>query len=259
VATVSCDRTVKIWNVSNHLNWTLTQAYTSHSSSIYALEFLNHNEIATGSADNTTRIWSLTTGYTNKIINTSLQVTALQLLSNGLHLTLGHSNGNINIYSVANGSLIISFIKTSWVIDFTVINPVLLASSHGDTLVRIWNLTSNNLKFILRGHTNQVYGLKLVSSDIVASGSWDNTIKLWNITNGTLIRTLSNHTNQIRFSVDVLNDSQILVSGSYDQTIKTWNVSTGELLKTISTGLQIRSLAVIMTTQSIKLPISISF
>ena len=101
-------------------------------------------------------------------------------------------------------------------------------------------------KFILNGHTNYVYGLKLLSFDILVSSSSDKTLKVWNTTSGLLIRTFTGHTSGTLWSLDLLSDGQTLVSGGYnDQTIKLWNWKTGECLNTINTGLGIRSLATI--------------
>ena len=124
----------------------------------------------------------------------------------------------------------------------------LLASSGYlfDATVRIWNLTSYEEKFVLEGHMNNVFGLKLLDTDILASASEDNTIKLWNITNGSLIRTLSNHTEAIYWSLDFFDEeSKLLLSGSVDRTIKFWKFTTGQCLNTIDVNFQIRSLAVI--------------
>jgi WD40 repeat protein len=120
-----------------------------------------------------------------------------------------------------------------------------LASSSLDQTVRIWNLTTNTCKFILTGHTAEVFGLRHITPSILASGSSDYTIKLWDITTGQLKRTLTGHTSFIWYSVDLLN-SQTLVSGSKDGTIKLWNWSTGECFSTIQTpGSNILSLAVV--------------
>ncbi len=120
-----------------------------------------------------------------------------------------------------------------------------MASSSTDRTVRIWNLTTNTCKFILKGHTAEVFGLKQITPSILASGSWDSTIKLWDTASGQLTRTLTGHMGYILRSVDLI-DPQTLVSGSLDQTIKLWNWSTGECLSTIQTpGSVIKSLAVI--------------
>ena len=86
----------------------------------------------------------------------------------------------------------------------TMINNELLASSSGDSTIRIWNLTTNSLKYNMSGHTSAIRVLKILSSDVIASGSDDYTIKIWNFTNGTLVGTLYGHTNLIVCSLDLL-------------------------------------------------------
>jgi WD40 repeat protein len=106
------------------------------------------------------------------------------------------------------------------------------------------------VNFFLIGHSDKVYGLKLVSTNVLASVSKDTTIKLWNTVSGTLIRTLSGHTNTIFQSVDMLYDGQTLVSGSFDKTIKLWSIKTGQCSKTFDTGVSIQSLAVLNLTST---------
>ncbi len=249
VATCSWDKTVKIWDMTTscwNTNWPLIRTYTNHTDLVLGLEWINLDTIASGSNDDTIKIWSMVSGETSKIINTGLDVRSLKLLSNGFYLACGLFNGNINIYDINNGDLISTLRgHTNWVDDLIQISDDLLASSSADTTVRIWNLTTYTCKFSLTGHNSTVYGLKLISSDLLASGSWDSTIKLWNITNGQLIGTLTGHGGIIKWSIDKLRDSQALVSGSLDQTIKFWNRTTGQCLNTFNTGLQIQTLVVL--------------
>ena len=254
VATCSRDTSVKIWNVSSSsFNWTLITTYSQHSSGVYALEWLNKDTLASaGYSDETIKLWSPTTGQTKRTIQTNQLVWSLKLLNTNIHLAAGLYNGDINIYNINDGNLVSSLKGHSYYVnDLVQISSDLLASSGGnDQTVRIWNLTTNTCKFILTGHTSNVYGLKQITPSILASGSDDATIKLWDITSGKLIRTLTGHTSGIYWSVDLLN-SQTLVSGSWDQTIKLWNWSTGECLRTIqATGSKIYSLAVINQQQT---------
>jgi WD40 repeat protein len=250
VATCSRDATVKIWNVSSSLNWTLITTYSQHTSSVYALEWLDNDTLASGSYDQTIKLWSMATGQTKRTIQTNSAVWSLKMLNTNIHLAagLGYPHPyDINIYNINDGNLVSSLNgHTSDVEDLVQISANLLASSSSDKTVRIWNLTTNTCKFILTGHTGDVYGLKQITSNILASGSDDATIKLWNITSGQLIRTLTGHTGWIWWSIDLINNGQTLVSGSQDETIKLWNWSTGECLSTIqTTGSTISSLAVI--------------
>jgi WD40 repeat protein len=250
VATCSDDGTVKIWNVLSSFGWTRVTTYSQHSSYVWALEWLDNDTLASGSNDQTIKLWSLTTGQTKRTIQTNQLVWSLKLLNANIHLAAGLGNGDINIININDGNLVSSLKGHTWhVYDLVQISADLLASSSYDKTVRIWNLTTNTCKFILTGHTSYVYGLKQITPSILASGSEDRTIKLWDIASGQLIRTLTGHTSFIKWSVDLLN-SQTLVSGSTDQTIKLWNWSTGECLSTIqTTGSSIFSLAVIETNQ----------
>ncbi len=252
VATCSWDTTVKIWNVYTSFNWTLFRTYSNHSSSIYALEWLDNDTLASGGySDQTIQIWSLTTGQTYRTINTNGNLNSLKLFNNKIHLAAGvyGGSGDINIYNINDGLLVTSFKgHASGVMDLAQISDDLLASSSGDYSIRIWNLTTNTCKFILTGHNYYVYGLKQITPNILASGSQDATVKLWDITSGQLISSLTNHTSGIFMSVDLLN-SQTLVSGSLDQTIKLWNWLTGECLTTIQTNSNFYTLAVIVMNQ----------
>jgi WD40 repeat protein len=212
------------------------------------LEWLDKGTLASGSDEQTIKLWSPTTGQTKRTIQTNQYVFSLKLLNTNIHLAagFGYPNSDINIYNINDGNLVSSLKgHTNAVFDLVQISADLLASSSGDRTVRIWNLTTNTCKFNLTGHTAAVNGLKQITPSILASGSDDTTIKLWNWSTGQLIRTLTGHTDWILWSVDLLN-SQTLVSGSNDRTIKLWNWSTGECLSTIqTTDSVIWSLAVI--------------
>jgi WD40 repeat protein len=254
VATGSGDVTVKIWNP---FNWTLITSYSQHSSGVYAMEWLDKDTIASaGYYDQTIKIWSISSGQTNRTINLNgnVYVWSLKLLNNNIHFAAG-SYPNINTYNINDGSLVSSLQgHASDVYDLVQISADLLASASGDTTVRIWNLTTNTCKFILTGHTSYVFGLKQITPSILASGSYDSTIKLWDTTSGQLIRTLTGHTRGIYMSLDLLN-SHTLVSTSYgDGTIKLWNWSTGECLNTIQTNTyNVYSLAVVNSVEGIRI------
>ena len=239
------DNTVKIWSSSD---LSPIQTYTGHNQSVYGLEFINDDTIASGGKDKTIQIWSMSTGKTQRTINTSSNVYSLQLLRNGFYLAAGLSypSYSINIYNINDGSLVnILQGHMNSVNDLALISDDLLASSSQDFTIRIWNLTTNDTTFVLRGHLNIVTALKIISLDTLVSASYDKTIKLWNITSGTLIRTFLGHKDIIQYSIDLLSDGQTLVSGSQDRTIKLWNITTGQCLNTISTDDLVVSLAIL--------------
>jgi len=253
VATASGDRTVKIWDASDGANWNLIRTYTGHSSRVPALEFISEDLIASGSEDCSIKIWSIASGTTQMTINTGQDVWSLSMLNDGSHLASGLFSGNVNIYNINTGSLKASLKgHTGKVNDLALFttndnsNNDLLASSSDDSTIRIWNLTANTNRFILKVHTSAVAGLKRVSPEVLASGSMDKSVRLTNITSGQLIRNLYGHTDRIEWGLDVVeddDDGQTLVSGSFDASLKFWNTQTGQLLNTINGNLTISALA----------------
>jgi WD40 repeat protein len=174
------------------------------------------------------------------------------LLKNG-NLAAGLANSNIIIYNPSSGSSVTTLRgHTSQINDLILIGSEnLLVSSSSDNSIRLWNMNTNAVKYTLTGHSNQIYGLKQVSSTLFASASSDKTIRLWNILSGTFNRTLVNHTGEILLSLDMLyTDEKTLISGSQDQTLMVWDTQTGNCVNTLNTNLIVTSMVVIDTTEA---------
>ena len=243
VATVDFDGVVKIWMTFLD-KWSLIQTYTIKTAGI---EWINGDILASRYAQ-TISIWSISSGQTQRTINTSSIIYSLKLLSNGC-LAAGVGT-KINIYKISDGSLVSSLIgHTDDVNDLILINSDILASGSSLSIL-IWNLTTNASKFIPNGNYKSDVGLKQVSTSVIVSGYNDSTIKLWNITNGTLIRTLTETKSVILDFIDVIinTDGEILMSVEHiksNQTISLWNLSTGKRLLEKEIHLNISSLVVI--------------
>ena len=138
-----------------------------HTNWVDAVEIISKDLIASGSDDNTTQIWSISTGQTVRTLYTESQVYSLKLLSDGTSLAVGLQNGQIKVFNINNGQLVYSFqAHASYVFDFALINPNLLASSSADQIVRLWNLPTFTCRFNLTGHTDRVRGLKQIGPDL---------------------------------------------------------------------------------------------
>ena len=113
-------------------------------------------------------------------------------------------------------------------------NGKMLASASWDQTVRLWNVNTGRLLYILRGHTDTVNGVAFSpDGNTLASGSWDGTIRLWNPRNGKLKRTLTEHAGGVA-SVAFSPDGNTLASGSADRTIRLWNTKTWKLKRTLT-------------------------
>ena len=70
----------------------------------------------------------------------------------------------------------------------------ILASSHADGNIRLWEIASGKNLLTLKGHFSFIFGLA-ISSDgkILATGGHDNLVKFWDVKTGECIQTLDKH------------------------------------------------------------------
>jgi F-box and WD-40 domain protein 1/11 len=138
----------------------------------------------------------------------------------------------------------------------------LISGSHDKTL-KVWNMSTGQCQFTMRGHNGWISSIDSTSSLIISS-AWDSTVKFWNIETKNQVQNL--HFEDIVYCLkaknqtlalgtkshslevwDILRTSQVLncvghlkavnalkmtenliVSGSSDSLVKVWDVRTGE-------------------------------
>lgn len=73
-----------------------------------------------------------------------------------------------------------------------------LATGAEDKMIRIWNIETQSISLILRGHSQDIYSLDwLPDGKEIISGSGDRTVKVWNIASGECHRTLVHESEQV--------------------------------------------------------------
>jgi WD40 repeat protein len=170
-----------------------------HEKGVFCLALLPDGNLASGSEDETIRIWDMTTGETLKILREHKgTIFALTILSNET-LVSGGEDCRIILWNILNGNKIFQLEGHTDMISCLLVlnkhsnnNNNLLASGSYDKSIRIWNTNKPNepLK-ILIGHENEVLSLVNLSDGNIASGSKDKTIRIWNITSGDTIKILN--------------------------------------------------------------------
>ena len=112
-----------------------------------------------------------------------------------------------------------------------------IASSHIGNIIKIWDVTTREQRFSLKGHKELISTFTFSSdSQILASGSTDNNIMLWDVSNGQLITTLSGHKNSIETLAFSPTEATLLASGSTDGTVRFWDTKTGKEKSIFATG-----------------------
>jgi WD40 repeat protein/tRNA A-37 threonylcarbamoyl transferase component Bud32 len=121
----------------------------------------------------------------------------------------------------------------------------ILTSSGLDDAVRVWNVLTGELIYVLKGHHKGVNAIAISPNGrTLTSGSDDYSLKTWNLQNGSLMRTLTGHSRNVN-AVVISPDGQLIASGGQDRTIRLWQMGTGNTLRTIlSVGSMVKSLAI---------------
>ena len=197
----------------------------------------NSRLLASGSADQTVRLWDVGTRQTQKTLRGHTDwVNSVAFSPDGQILAAsGSEDDTIRLWNVATGETVRTLRGHTISVFSVAFSPdgETLASGSQDNTIRLWSVVTGETVNTLRGHTDSVSSVVFSPEGrTLASGSDDDTIRLWNISTGETVRTLEAHTDWVS-SVVFSPDGQTLASGSGDDTIRLWNVATGETVRTL--------------------------
>ena len=188
------NRIIAIQGVPQH--WSpLVAILHGHSSSVNVLSFSpDGSRLASGSYDNTVRLWDGSTG---------VPIATLE----------GHSESVVSLSFSPDGSR--------------------LASGSHDETVRLWDCASGVPIATLEGHSDSVWSLSFSpDGSRLASGSRDETVRLWDCASGVPIAVLRGHSHSVA-SLSSSPDGSRLASGSDAETVILWDCATWALIATI--------------------------
>ncbi|CAM5673494.1 hypothetical protein SAVIM338S_07098 [Streptomyces avidinii] len=166
-----------------------------HEAEVTAVAFSpDGRTLATGSADNTVRLWDPETGKLRSTLEGPTSV----------------------VYSVAFSP-----------------DGRTLATGSDDNSARLWDLATNTTRTTLTGHTDTVYSVAFSPDGrTLATGGADNTVRLWDPATGDPRSTLEGHGDRVS-SVAFSPDGRILATGSDDNTVRLWDPATGDPRSTL--------------------------
>ncbi|GAB1539722.1 hypothetical protein NUACC21_23890 [Scytonema sp. NUACC21] len=165
---------------------------SEHSRSVWGVAWsADGKQLASGSDDNTIKIWNVATGKELKTL-------------------IGHG---YYVYSVA------------WSAD-----GKQLASGSDDNTIKIWDVATGKEFKTLSGHSSNVNSVAWsADGKQLASGSDDKNTKLWDAATGKQLKTLIGHSRSVN-SVAWSADGKQLASGSSDNTVILWDLDLDNLI-----------------------------
>ena len=245
------------------LNWKCLHTLTDHSDVVKSVAISpNQNIIASGSLDQTIKLWNLSTGelihtftgHRSAVIDVAFSPDGKTLASASNHEFF---DGSIKLWDVANKQFKQSLGNTLLALRTSCLafspDEQTLANGHiGTTLIGgtidIWNLKRSRIEKTLWGHVWEVNCLAFSKDGrILVSGGLDGAIKIWNWHREELLHTLNRPVDffggvaswfdssvGIIWCVAISPDGKTVAASGSQQPIQLWNAENGRLLRTFT-------------------------
>ena len=187
----------------------------NHSDHVVCLAIINENTIATGSHDNTIKIWDIYTGEEIKTLKGHTDDVNCMTVKDEKTIISGGSDRTIIIWDLTSDEKqVIHTSHWNWITSLVFIEPDRIVS--GDPKGKIF--LSDTVKEIkqMKRHIGTVNCLKKLNEKMVLSGSDDGSIYMWDGITGDLVKTIIAGGNHIVFPVYCITviDENTIVYGN---------------------------------------------
>lgn len=212
---------------------------TGHSGQVSSVAFSPDSKlIASGSWDNTIKIWDAATGVQLRALNGHTNsVTSVAFSPDGKLLASASMDYTAKIWDALTGQVLHTLTKHSLQVQSVAISRdnTTLATAGTDNLIILWNLQTGKEIRTLSGHESQVSSVAFgPDGTTLASASWDHFVRVWNTTTGEVIHKLE--APGALMSVAFSADGRTIASAGFRSIIKAWDASSGQELYTQVAG-----------------------
>ena len=202
----------------------------TRSSGVYANAFSDDKKwFASGSKDNTIRLWETATGREVQRMEGQIGwITTLAFSPDSKVLASGGLSGGVKLWDATTGRELRALNGHGETVNAVAFNLLgQLASASNDKTIKLWDVDTGKELRTFAGHAAEVQAIAFSADGrLLASASADKTIKLWDANTGTEVRTLAGHGAGV-YTVAFSPDGQTLASGGYDKSVRLWDVATG--------------------------------
>jgi WD40 repeat protein len=192
--------------------------------------------IASGSADNSIRLWDTDTGICQKVLaDHSNWVKSVAFSPDGQQLASASDDKTIRLWDVTTGQSLMTLTGHADEVQSVVYSPngTQIASGSKDCTVRLWDVLTGACHHVLEGHSDSISCVAYSPrGERLASASDDTTVRLWDVETGHSLFALTGHTHKVTGIVFSPN-GELLASGSEDRAVRLWNLALGTCMSPV--------------------------
>ncbi|NET41201.1 NACHT domain-containing protein [Okeania sp. SIO2B3] len=256
------DFTIKLWDIRDIKNISLTATIPAHDNDIRGLAFsVDGKMLASGSGDLTVKLWDVSYSDRPQLLKTLQGHTSwlyqVAFSPDQKILASSASDKKVNLWNIDNRHLQNTLGGWGNWIRSIAFSPdgKTLASGSDDYAVRLWNIKEGKVVATFQQHKERVQSVAFSpDGKTVASGSFDFTVRLWNVITSEYLATLSGHTDLVH-SIAFTPDSSLLISGGEACFVRLWNVETKQHLKTLPSNYKSKVLAITLSPDGKKIAV----
>jgi WD40 repeat protein len=213
---------------------------TGHSSRVNCAVFAPDNRwLATGSADNTIRLWDRASGRELRaLLGHKNWIKSLAVNHRGQTLASGSNDQTVKLWDVSSGREMFTLAGHINSVDVLVFSPDdrWLVSGSSDKTIRVWDAASGAAVHSLNAHAAPLTALSFSpDGKTLASADADGVINLWDTATWNLSRTLKRPPQKIT-ALSFSPNAEQLFSGSADGSILVWDAAKGRELRSMKAG-----------------------
>ena len=226
------------WGYWNRLVHRDLRTLEGHTDMVQCVAFSpDGTRIASGSRDNTVRLWDAATGdHVATFDGHAAFVTAITFSPDGTKLVSSSGDMTVKMWDADTRKETAEFKGHKQSLLSVAVSPdgKRIASASGSGTLRLWDVATGEQTASLTGHEDAAMGVAFSpDSKTVASGSWDETVRVWDANSGELTAILRGHSHRV-VGVAFSPDGKRLASTSWDKTVKLWDLATGKVSATLT-------------------------